>query len=405
MKKLIVVVLVLAITVAGGWVWLGRGNSGTEYRVAKVERGDLWVLVTATGAVQPVTQVQVGTQVTGTIEKLNADFNTRVKAGQVIAMIDQAPFLAKVAQDRANLARAEADVERAKATLEQAEKELVRAKELARRELISPSELDAAVAQQASLAAQVKVAEATVAQAKATLESSQVNLGYTTIVSPVDGIVVSRNVDVGQTVAASLSAPTIFIIAASLKSMQIEASVSEADIGRIAEGQKVTFTVDAYRNRPWEGRVAQVRLSPTTVQNVVTYTVIVSVENPEEKLLPGMTANVSFQVDHREGVLKVPNAALRFTPPEEAAMPEPPAAEAKRGPGGARGPRSRLWVRKGTALAAVPVQAGATDGTFTEVVKGEIQEGQEVVTGFAAREGDAPATNPFGPQPRAGGRR
>jgi HlyD family secretion protein len=403
MKKLIFVGLILAVTVVGGWAWLRRGNNGPEYRVAKVDRGDLWVFVTATGAVQPVTQVQVGTQVTGTIEKLNADFNTRVKAGQVIAQIDQAPFEARVAQDRANLARAEADVERARATLEQAVKELVRAKELARRELISESELDAAEAQQLSLAAQVKVALATVAQAKATLQSSEVNLGYTTIVSPVDGIVVSRNVDVGQTVAASLSAPTIFVIAASLKNMQIEASVSEADIGRIAEGQKVTFTVDAYRNRPFVGKVAQVRLSPTSVQNVVTYTVIVAVENPDEKLLPGMTANASFQVDFRAGALKVPNAALRFTPPEDAAAPEPP-AEPRRGPGGARAVRNRVWVRSGPGLTAVPIQAGANDGSFTEVVKGDLSEGQEVVVGIVAKDGDAPVSNPFAPA-RPGGRR
>jgi HlyD family secretion protein len=318
MKKLILIAVVLLAAGGGGaWVWLRGANGATSFRLAKVERGDLLVTVTATGTVQPVTQVQVGTQVSGTIQKLFADFNSKVKEGEQVAQIDPAPFQARVDQDQANYLRAQADVERVKANLVQAEKDLARSKELAKRELISTADLDAATAAYDSLVAQVKVAEATVAQGKSTLQISTVNFGYTKIVSPIDGLVISRNVDVGQTVAASLSAPTLFVIADSLKKIQVQASVAEADIGKITLSQDVTFTVDAWRERPFSGKVSQVRLSPTTVQNVVTYTVLIDADNPEEKLLPGMTASVSFQVARHVAVLKIPNAALRFTPPAD----------------------------------------------------------------------------------------
>lgn len=409
MKKILLGLLLLAAAGAGGaWWWNHREAGGPSFRKAKVERGDLQVTVTATGTVEPITQVQVGTQVTGTIQKLFADFNSRVKAGEVVAQIDPAPFQAKVDQDRANLLRAKADVERVKAGLLQAEKELARTRELARRELMSASDLDAAVAAYDSLAAQLKVAEATVRQAESALRISEVNLGYTTIVSPIDGLVISRNVDVGQTVAASLQAPTLFVIADNLRRIQVKASVAEADIGRIAPGMEVTFTVDAWRERPFVGKVSQIRLSPTTVQNVVTYTVVIDADNPEEKLLPGMTANVTFLVERHEGVLKVPNAALRFTPPEELqegkgegeAGAGTSAAEDRgregRGRGGRRG---RVWVpAPGGKLKAVSVVPGATDGAFTQILRGDLQEGQEVVTGIVAVEAEgAGITNPFAP--------
>jgi HlyD family secretion protein len=319
MKKLIVIALLLA---AGGgavwWFWFRSSEPVIKYRLGKIERGDLRVIVTATGTVQPYFFVQVGTQVTGTIQKLFVDFNSKVKQGEVVAQIDPAPFQAKVDQDKANLAKSQADVVRVKAGLVQAEKELARARELHKKELISPSELDAAVATFDALAAQVKVAEATVAQSQAALESSMVNLRYTTITSPIDGIVISRNVDKGQTVAASLSAPTIYVISDDMKKVQVQASVAEADIGRITEGMNVSFTVDAHRTERFRGKVEQIRLSPTTVQNVVTYTVMIGAENPQNKLLPGMTANMSFDIAQYKDILKVPNAALRFTPPPEA---------------------------------------------------------------------------------------
>jgi HlyD family secretion protein len=422
MTKIIAFILVLAAVGGSVW-WFGfrNGQEPTRFRTGKVERGDLRVTVAATGTVQPLLLVQVGTQVTGTIQKLNVDFNSKVKANEVVALIDPAPFQAKVDQDKANVVKAESDVIRVKAQLTQAEKELARSRELQKKELISPSDLDTAVANFDSLAAQVKVADASVVQAKAVLESSMVNLKYTTIISPIDGVVISRNVDVGQTVAASLSAPTIYVIADDMKKMQIQASVAEADIGRIKEAMDVTFMVDAYRNDKFKGKVSQIRLSATTVQNVVTYTVIIDAANPGGKLLPGMTANVSFEIAQFENVLKIPNAALRFTPPDQAAaMAAAPApapkqeaapgeAPATKGPRGERRNRdqqqNRVWVAGPTGPVAIQVTVDATDGTWTRLVKGELNEGQELLTGVIL-EGADPTSNPFTPNfgPRQGQR-
>ena len=401
MKRLLILLVILAAAGAGLYFWLNGSKTSTEYRTAKVERGDLVVTVTASGTVQPITQVQVGTQVSGTVQKLMVDFNSRVKANDVVAQIDPAPMRAKVEQDRANLARAKADVTRVKASLLQAEKELQRSRELAKRELISASELDAAVATHDSLEAQVEVAEAVVTQSKAALEVSEVNLRYTTIISPIDGVVISRNVDVGQTVAASLQAPTLFVIAENLKTVQIQASVAEADVGRVAVGQSVTFTVDAHRERPFKGKVSQIRLAPVSVQNVVTYTVMIDAANPDEKLWPGMTANVTIELDRRADVIKVPNAAMRFVPPD-APAPEPaPQGQGRRGQ---RERTFKLWVPEGKGLKSVDVTPGATDGSFTEIVKGDLQPGTEVVTGIK-QEGDSRSlSNPFQP-PRPGGGR
>jgi HlyD family secretion protein len=418
MKKLILIAVVLLAAVGGGaWYWVRGSNGATSFRLAKVERGDLLVTVTATGTVQPVTQVQVGTQVSGTIQKLFADFNSKVKEGEQVAQIDPAPFQARVDQDQANYLRAQADVERVKANLVQAEKDLARSKELAKRELISTADLDAATAAYDSLVAQVKVAEATVAQGKSTLQISTVNFGYTKIVSPIDGLVISRNVDVGQTVAASLSAPTLFVIADSLKKIQVQASVAEADIGKITLSQDVTFTVDAWRERPFSGKVSQVRLSPTTVQNVVTYTVLIDADNPEEKLLPGMTASVSFQVARHVAVLKIPNAALRFTPPADllgdTAQAEKggdkgaeKAGEKDRdkpkGPGERGRGAGRVWIQDAASggIKAVPILTvpGATDGSFTLYRSGDLQEGQELITGILQGGTDPGMSNPFGPK-------
>lgn len=415
MSKIIPLVLLLAA--GGGATWyfaFHNGKSEVKYRTAKVEKGELRIAVAATGTVQPFLLVQVGTQVTGTIQKLMVDFNSKVKANQVVAQIDPAPFQAKVDQDKANVAKAQSDVLRVKAQLTQAEKELARARELQKKELISPSDLDTAIATFDSLAAQVKVAEASVVQATAVLESSTVNLRYTTIVSPIDGIVISRNVDVGQTVAASLSAPTIYVIADDMKRIQIQASVAEADIGRIAEAMDVTFTVDAHRNDRFKGKVSQIRLSPTTVQNVVTYTVMIDAANPGNKLLPGMTANVSFEIAQYQDILKIPNAALRFTPPDVAAAAAVPAGpvdpSAPRPPRGERRrdqPQSRVWIAGPSGPVAVPVTAEATDGSWTRLVKGELTEGQELLTGVILEGADPATSNPFAPTmgPRGGGGR
>jgi HlyD family secretion protein len=422
MKKPLMFLAVLAI--GGGATWwfvFHNGEPAVKYRTGKIERGDLRVVVAATGTVQPFLLVQVGTQVTGTVQKLHVDFNSEVKKGQLVAQIDPAPFQAKVDQDKANVARALSDVTRVKAQLVQAQKELARSKELQKKDLISASDLDAAVATYDSLAAQVQVAEASVAQAQAELESSNVNLKYTTIISPIDGIVISRNVDVGQTVAASLQAPTIYVIADDMKKVQIQASVAEADIGRIKTDMEVTFTVDAHRNDRFRGRVSQIRLSPTTVQNVVTYTVIIDADNPGSKLLPGMTANCSFEIAQYHDILKIPNAALRFTPPVEPAAPATPpatppamatASAATSSASGAPPPKprerkpqqSRVWVNSPAGPVAIQVTADATDGTWTRMAAGDLTEGQEVLLGMVFDGGDAGmTTNPFAPPFRGGG--
>jgi HlyD family secretion protein len=421
MKKPMMIALLLVAAGGGGWwYWIHHSEAPLRYRFSKVERGDIKVVVTATGTVQPYLLVQVGTQVTGTVQKLLVDFNSQVKKGELVAQIDPAPFQAKVDEDKANLAKSQADVTRVKAMLVQAEKELGRSRELQKKELISPSDLDAAVATYDSLVAQVKVSEASVAQSQAALESSQVNLRYTTIVSPIDGVVISRNVDVGQTVAASLQAPTIYVIADDMKKVEVQASVAEADIGRITEGMTVSFTVDAHRNDHFRGKVFQIRLSPTTVQNVVTYTVMIDAENVGGKLLPGMTANVAFDIAQYRDVLKVPNAALRFSPPSEMAAsakpPEPtpapdssapkPGEPAQGKPKGERkrDPQGRVWIASPAGPVAVPITADATDGSWTRLAKGDLAEGQEVIVGIIADGGDSgPTTNPFAPSYRPGG--
>jgi len=389
MKRWLMVLGAVALVAAslGAWRLWRRNENHNLYRTAKVERGDLVQTVKATGTVQPIQQVQVGTQVNGPVQKLYVDYNDHVQAGQVVAQIDPAAYQAKVAQDRANLQSAFAAVEQVRAKLTQAEKELQRSRELVSRNLISQSDLDGAVADRDSLAAQLKLAQAGVEQARAALTLSQTNLDYTTIKSPVDGVVVARNVDEGQTVVASFASQTLFVIAADLKQMQVEASIPEADIGKIQAGQPVAFSVDAYGEEKFQGAVSQVRIAATTLQNVVTYPVIVKAANPDQKLLPGMTANLTFQVDQRTGVLKVPNAALRFRPQNQAAAaPEPAPA----------GPR--LWVLTGQGLESIPVTLGINDGSFTELAGGEVKEGQEVVIGMAEPGAAAGKVNPFMPK-------
>jgi HlyD family secretion protein len=403
MKKRYLIIICIVILLIGGWFawkWLGASNGKLDFRLSKVERGDIVQTVNATGTIQPLKLVQVGTQVTGPIKKLYADFNSRVKDGDIVAQIDPAIYEARVLQDKANLTRSIAEVERIYANLVLAEKELARSKELAQRDLISKSELDTAVATRDSLQAQLKLSEASVEQAKSALQTSQINLDYTTIKSPINGIVISRNVDEGQTVVASLSAQTLFTIAADLKKIEVDASLPEADVGKIGVGQKVTFTVDAYPDKEFSGKVVQVRLSPTTVQNVVTYTVVVHADNPEEKLFPGMTANLTFEVARRINVLKIPNSALRFTPDPslvEPAKTDPQSELEHKSKRSGPGRPNQVWVKTETGLLrAINIKTGITDGSFTEVVKGSISEGQEIVTGIFEK-GEAEMVNPFGP--------
>jgi HlyD family secretion protein len=414
-RTLIVVVAVLVVAGAavGGWkLWSKRGES-KQYRTAKVERGSLIQTVRATGTVNPTTLVQVGTQVNGPVRKLYVDYNSRVKEGDLVAQIDPTVYEARLAQDEANLTQSMASVEQTQAKLVEAQKALERATKLAERQMISQGDLDTATANCDTLKAQLKVANAAVEQSKASLRLSKANLDYTTIRSPVDGVVIARNVDEGQTVVASMSAQVIFQIATDLRVMQVTASIPEADIGKIQIGQTVTFTVDAY-DQSFTGTVSQIRMAAATVQNVVTYPVVINAANPDAKLFPGMTANIVCEVERKEDVLKLPNAALRFKPDDAtAAKSDSSGAKAPQGDKQSRGPRkSKVWIQEkpGADLKSVSVATGITDGSFTELKESkgpcELAEGQSVITGvLAAGEKQAAVENPFVTKmPGAGGR-
>jgi HlyD family secretion protein len=395
--KLIAGLIVVAAALAGGWWWKHRGDDTPEYQTVAVSRGDLTQVVTATGTLNPVTNVQVGSQISGTIAKLFADYNSAVTNNQVIAQIDPATFQAQVNQTEGDLASAKADLELARVNAN-------RAKELFESKLIPQSDFDQAMAT-------LHKAEATVKVKSAALERARVDLSRCTIYSPVEGIVISRNVDVGQTVAASLSAPTLFVIANDLTKMQINASVGEGDVGNVEVGQPVDFTVDAFPDRKFRGKVVQIRNSPVTVQNVVTYDTIVEVHNPDLKLKPGMTANVSIVVAERENALKIPNAALRFRPTETAASTGSVARAQSGGGGrpggGGGGPGNRRRERSPTRTVyvlgpnntpqPVEIKTGITDGFETEVIEG-LKEGDKVIIGSTTRQAEAQRpTTPFGP--------
>ncbi|HQQ79003.1 MAG TPA: efflux RND transporter periplasmic adaptor subunit, partial [Thermoanaerobaculia bacterium] len=302
MKKRILAVLAAVVVVAGGaWFLVARkGSAEPKYRKGKIDKGDVVATVTATGTLSAVTTVKVGSQVSGIIAKLHVDFNSAVKKGQLLAELDPTPFQQSVEQRRA-------DLEKSKVELRNTELSLTRAKNLTKQQLLAQSELDAALTNR-------DAAAAAVAQSEAALKQALTNLSYTKIASPIDGVVVDRQYDVGQTVAASFQAPVIFTIAQDLTKMQVLTNIDEADVGRVRVEQVASFTVDAFPEQSFKGSVSQIRLSPQTVQNVVTYPVILDVPNQDLKLKPGMTANVQIPVDARRDVLRVPNAALRFRP-------------------------------------------------------------------------------------------
>ena len=366
MKKIVITgSIIIGVAIAAFFLLRGSGNE-PQFRTDKVVRGDIEMTVTATGTVNPVTTVLVGTQVSGTIKNIYVDFNSPVKKGQLIARIDPALFDAQVNQARANLVSAKANLEKARATSIDAKRTMERNKELLSKNLIAQSDFDTAETNYETAEASVNAAKSQVAQSEAALSSAETNLFYTKIVSPVDGTVISRNVDVGQTVAASFQTPTLFSIAQDLTKMQIDTNVAEADIGNVKVGQDVEFTVDAYSDITFKGRVWQVRNAPITVQNVVTYDVVIQVDNPELKLKPGMTANVSIIVSFKKDVLKIPNAALRFKPSEKTKT-----AAQQKGAG--------VWILEQGKLKRIPVSTGISDGSYTELVSGKINEGQEVI--------------------------
>lgn len=454
-KRWIAIGAALVVVVVAVVVLLRSRGTTARYVTAPVDRGDVMEVVGSTGALQAVQTVQVGSQVSGTIQQLSADFNSKVAKDEVIARLDPSLFQARLGQAQANLQAARANAEKARTALEDARLKAERAETLAKEQLLPQSDLETARANYESAIAGVKAADAAVTQAQASVNQAQVDLEHTIIRAPISGVVIGRSVDVGQTVAASLQAPTLFVIANDLSRMQVLASVDEADVGRVKEGAEVTFRVDAFPERTFRGRVEQVRLQPTVVQNVVTYNAIISVDNPGQILMPGMTATVSVISQKREGVLRVPAAALRFRPEGFASGPggagggrTPGAAGAPaggqrgggRGGGGSRAPQGGGSPSDGRASAPEAsdgrsgsrgngggpdgggrpslvfvlgpdgnpqsrrVQLGLSDGQYVEVVSG-LEEGAPVVTGTtdparagAPRPGASPSSNPFNPQ-------
>ena len=387
-------IIVAVVAALGLLLFLRRcgASGGTTYQTATVTRGAITQVVTATGTLNPVVNVQVGSQVSGNIAKLFVDFNSQVKAGQVVAQIDPAIFQATVTQAEGDLASAQAGLELARA-------QATRTQDLVRKQNSAQADLDQAIATLHQAEANVKIKQGALDKAKADLE-------HCTITSPIDGVVISRSVDVGQTVAASLQAPVIFAIANDLAKMQIDANVAEADVGVVEVDQPVDFTVDAFPMRTFHGKVVQVRNAPITVQNVVTYDTVIGVNNDELKLKPGMTANVSIVIAQRDNVLQIKNAALRFRPPDTtpvekgAAASTSPRARAGSGrSGGARERRSSertVYVLSGGRPKPVQVKTGISDGIVTEVLEG-LKEGDQVVTAelSTADSSASPPPNPF----------
>ena len=457
MKKkilLIIAVLVVAGAILGLTVFKGHKNGVVKYRTEALAKGDLEALVVTSGSLNPVRLVEVGSQVSGKIDKLYVDFNSQVKAGQILAELDQSLLKAKIDQNNANYLSAVASLERSKVTLDNLKKKYERSLILFEKNLISFEEKEAAEAAYLGAKTDVQSSDARLAQARSLLDSSKVDLAYATIRSPIDGIVINRLINIGQTVAASFQAPKLFEIANDLSKMQVECDVDEADIGKVKEGQKVRFTVDTFPNETFLGTVNQVRYSPTVTSNVVTYTTIVDVDNPGMKLRPGMTATVSIIAGEAKNVLRVPNAAMRFTPnlpaeeiqkimkeagermaarrqqegeggqtgggrPEAGAPGQNALAGAtpqatRPGEGGQRstisgqdqgaaasqGARlrqpSRVWVQdENGKLQVVFIRPGVADNSYTEVLRGELQEGQKVIIGTEG--GPIVAATPGGP--------
>jgi HlyD family secretion protein len=410
--KFLVILLVLGGIGAAGYrpaldYW--RQRNRPQWRTDQVVRGDLVAVVNATGQVRPVLSVQVGAFVSGPIVELPAEFNQEVREGDLLARIDPAIYSAVEQQESAILQVREAEVQRVQALLQQSRNDEQRGEALRARNLdfLSDTEWDQLQFNRMSLEAQLQVAQASVKQARASLKNAQANLDYTYIRSPVDGIVIDRKIDPGQTLASQFQTPELFIVAPQMREkMHVHALIDEADIGLIREAQlrglQVEFTVDAYPDDLFSGVIEEIRFSSTTTQNVVTYPVLVAAANPDLKLLPGMTANLSFLVDQRSEVVKIPNAALRFFPESQhvresdrellqgggdtdrngSAVPQRQISADQRAQTRRRRTQRHVWVQDGELLKAIAVETGLSDGRHTEVVSGELEEGQSLVTGL-----------------------
>lgn len=407
MKKLVISAIVGLIAIGALlWFWLGRSPDVT-YKFAKLERGSIVSTISATGTVNAVSTVLVGSQVSGTIQKLHADYNSRVVRGQAIAEIDPALFAAQVEQARGNWLNAQANLQKARVTLADATRTLERNRQLLVQGIVAQSDFDASQTAHDAALAGIKSAEAGITQTRGALHQSETNLRNSVIRSPVDGVVISRNVDVGQTVAASFQTPTLFTIAQNLTKMQIETSVDESDISRARLGQPVSFTVDAYPDRSFSGTVTQIRSAPITVQNVVTYVVVVQVDNRELLLKPGMTANVSIETGRKDAVLKLPSAALRFKPRDNgdsgkgAASKGGGAMPAGGKKGKAESPKQHVYILKDGKPTAVPVETGMSDTSSMEITGSPLKEGDQVIveqTDKNKKKKTTSSSSPMGPR-------
>jgi HlyD family secretion protein len=401
--RLSIPAVTLAIAGAALYVYLTSGAALPAVTTAVVTRGDIVQGVPASGTLEAVTTVQVGTQVSGTVSELFADFNDIVRKGQVLARLDASSLRAQSAQTDAGLARANADADRLRVSVEDARLKLARATTLSARGLVAAVDLQAATYDVRTAEAQLKAGNAGVTQARASVSQSRVYLDHTVITSPIDGVVIARNVDAGQTVAASMSSPTLFVLAADLTRMRVNAKLDESDIGQIAPGMVVTFHVDAYPSETFTGRVAQVRLQGEIVSNVVTYLTVIDVANPDLTLKPGMTANVTVQVARRVQALRVPNLALRLRPTaEQLAALGATAGTTTPAPGTATGPKAAsVWRSVGSRLERVSVQVGITDGSFTEILGGPLKADDRVATAITT--GGAAAAKTTTANPLMGG--
>ena len=384
---LIGIVVVLLISGSGLWYWWNSGPLPIQYKTALVDRGPITALVTATGTINPVISVQVGSQVSGKVAQLFADFNSKVAKGQILAQIDQKPFKARLSQARAAVKSARGNLAKAKVLATQRKREFDRMEALRPQAFVSQADVDLAETNYRDAAANVEVLQAQLDQAQAALASTELDLGYTTIYSPVDGIVVSRNVDVGQTLAAAFQTPILFLIAQDLTQMQVNANVSESDIGGVKEGTEANFRVDAYPKQFFEGVVTQVRNAPINIQNVVTYDVVITVRNPELKLKPGMTANVTIVTARKEAPLRVPNGALRFRLPNVLTDRK----------------ATRVWVLDPNHQPRqVDVSTGIADSLHTEIVSDTLREGDPVILGIETDEEQSKKQLPPGFEPGRG---
>jgi len=394
MKKIVIGIVLAAVVAFAGYMYFKKENGVSQYRTAKVEKGEIVDAITATGKINAVITVSVGSQVSGTIQQIFVDFNSRVRKGQVIALIDPRLLEAAVVQARGSVDNAKAALERAQVGVIDTERTNRRNRELVKDGFIAQADVDASQTAWEQALAQKRSAEAALQQAEGGLRVAQTNLEYTTIRSPVDGIVISRNVDVGQTVAASFQTPTLFSIAQDLTKMQVDTSVDESDIGRAALGQIVMFTVDAWPEKTFAGTVSQVRNSPIVTQNVVTYNVVVLVDNRELLLKPGMTANVSIEVKKFVDVLKIPNAALRYRPTAKGTETESAGKRPGNGKGGKTGEQRVYLLGKDGKPVPVPIKTGVSNGTFTVLEEGNLKEGDLLLTGESQEKKAGGATPP-----------